>query len=207
MFMRMGFISIPKGFAHVPTIYRILKITGTEEILIFQRSFHINVPSALVRVHLYEYVGLFCNLRIQCIWKRCSWRFLFLPSHCCSSSDKCWGSWWRRTVLTAQNMFQSMNYNKRLKAGCCSVYFSDFKALGIMYNHWYTCNGACGWGSISQFNLWLWFSDWDLPQDSGKVARKMWWQAPWLQFTVLWGVQSHIVNWGAAKQKCVKSTE
>lgn len=103
-------------------------------------KFHINVPSALVRVHLYEYVGLFCNLRIQCIWKSCSWRFLFLPSHCCHSSDKCSGSWWRRTVLAAQSMLQSMNYNKRLKAGCCSVYFSDFKALGMMYNHWYTCN-------------------------------------------------------------------
>lgn len=149
MFMRMGFISRAKGFFHVPTIYRILKITGTEEILILQISFHINGPFALVRLHLYEYVGLFCNLRIQCIWKSYSWRFLFLPSRCCSSADKCSGSWWRRTVLVAHSMFQSRNCNKRLKAGCCSVYFSGFKALDIICIRWCTCNGACGWGSTS----------------------------------------------------------
>lgn len=85
MFMRMGFF-------HVPTIYRILKITGTEEILIFQINFHINGPLALVRLHLYEYVGLFCNLGMQCIWKSYNWRVLFLPSHCCSSADNCLGS-------------------------------------------------------------------------------------------------------------------
>lgn len=37
-----------------------------------------------------------------------------------------------------------MNCNTRLKAACFSVYFSDFKALGIMCNHWYTCHCACG---------------------------------------------------------------
>lgn len=52
MFMRMGFILRAKGFFHVPTIYRILKITRTEEILIFQISFHINDHFALVRPHL-----------------------------------------------------------------------------------------------------------------------------------------------------------
>lgn len=92
MFVRMGFVSGPKGFFHVTTIYRIFKITRTEEILIFQICFNINGPFALARLHLYEYVALFCNLRIQCIWKSYSWKFLFVSYHCGSSADKCSGS-------------------------------------------------------------------------------------------------------------------